>query len=82
MQCSECRDLYRFFEIATDRYQEARSSPFFQISTSVAARKHLNMLRTLSDLLEHQEGCLKAKSAIRESLPQFFADKSTTHHPN
>jgi len=82
MQCSECRDLYRFFELATVRYQEARCSPFFLVSTSIAARRHLNMMRALGDLLEHQQDCLKAKSAIRESIPHFFAEKSKIQHLN
>ena len=79
MQCSECRDLNRFFELATVRYQEARSSPFFLISTEIAASRHVNMLRALSDLLEHQQDCLEAR-ALGVSLPRSFVHKSQTQH--
>ena len=57
MNCSECRDLYRAFERRLAQYVEARSAAFFQVSTMIAARKHVFMQRALSDLHEHQAEC-------------------------
>ncbi len=57
MNCSECRDLYRIFEQNKARYLEARSAAFFQVSTRIAARKHVYLQRAASDLYEHQAEC-------------------------
>ncbi len=57
MNCSECRDLYRVFERRSASYAEARSSAFFQLSTRIAARIHIALLRALNDLEEHQANC-------------------------
>ncbi len=57
MNCSECRDLYRVFEQRNTRYREARSAAFFQVSTKIAARKHVDLQRAVSDLQEHQAEC-------------------------
>ena len=57
MDCSECRELYRTLERRNTRYLEARSATFFQISGRIAARKHIELQRALSDLQEHQADC-------------------------
>jgi len=57
MNCSECKDLYRTFERTRARFEEARSAAFFQVSTKIAARNHVNLERAQSDLREHQEAC-------------------------
>jgi hypothetical protein len=57
MNCSECRDLYRVFELRSQGYLEARSAAFFMVSTRIAARKHVDLQRALNDLHEHQEEC-------------------------
>lgn len=57
MHCTECRDLYRAFERRAARYHEARSSAFVLVSTTIAVRKHVDMQRAQSDLLEHQDEC-------------------------
>ncbi len=57
MNCSECRDLYRVLERRNARYVEARSAAFFKISPRLAARKHVDVQRALSDLQEHQAEC-------------------------
>lgn len=63
MTCSECRDLYRTFERRTNQYLEARSSAFFKISSQIASRKQISLLRAMSDLREHQEDCPWARAA-------------------
>lgn len=57
MHCTECRDLYHAFERRALRYAEARSSAFFKVSPSIAVRRHVDMQRAESDLLEHQNDC-------------------------
>jgi hypothetical protein len=57
MHCSECRDLYYAFERRAVRYAEARSAAFFQVSPTIAIRRHVDMERAHSDLREHQDNC-------------------------
>ncbi len=57
MYCSECRNLYRTFEGTLARFVEARTSAFYQVSTSIAVRKHIDLERAKNDLCEHQEVC-------------------------
>jgi hypothetical protein len=57
MKCSECRDLYRVLERRSASFEEARSAAFFKISPRLAARKHVDLQRALSDLQEHQAEC-------------------------
>ncbi|MGA2101577.1 MAG: hypothetical protein ABSG34_10765 [Candidatus Sulfotelmatobacter sp.] len=57
MNCSECRDLYRVLERRNARYVEARTAAFFKISPRLAARKHVDLQRAMSDLQEHQAEC-------------------------
>jgi hypothetical protein len=57
MNCSECRDLYRVMERRNARYVEARSAAFFKINPRLAARKHVDLQRAISDLQEHQAEC-------------------------
>jgi hypothetical protein len=57
VNCSECRDLYRVFERRNTSYLEARAAAFFQISTRIAARKHVDLQRATGDLNEHQMEC-------------------------
>ena len=80
MTCSECCELYRTFERRSTQYVEARSSAFFQVSPQLAIRKHVSLLRALSDLREHQEECPWAIAAehitqrtTRRYLPQSMS---------
>jgi len=57
MNCSECRELYRILERRNSSYLEARSATFFRVSTRIAARKHIDLQRAISDLQEHQADC-------------------------
>jgi hypothetical protein len=66
MHCTECRDLHRNLKAKMDRYEEARSSAFFQVSTKIAVRRHMDMLRAHNDLLEHQSACPWA--AVADSM--------------
>lgn len=68
MNCSECKDLYRAFERTRARFEEARSAAFFQVSTKIAVRNHVNLERAKSDLREHQETCPWALVAQRFTL--------------
>jgi len=63
MNCAECRDLYRMLERRNAKYVEARSAAFFRVSPQLAARKHLELQRALSDLQEHQAECPWALTA-------------------
>jgi hypothetical protein len=36
---------------------EARSAAFYQVSTKIAVRKHVDLERAKNDLREHQEAC-------------------------
>jgi len=57
MYCSECKNLYRTFEGTLARFVEARTSAFYQVSTRIAVRKHVDLVRAKNDLCEHQEVC-------------------------
>jgi hypothetical protein len=57
MSCNECQHLYRTFERRSAEYMEACSSAFFQVSTQISTRKHLSLLRALTELREHQSEC-------------------------
>jgi hypothetical protein len=57
MNCSECRDLRRTFERAQAGYVEALTAAFYKVSTEIATRKHVAMVRAENDLQEHQLVC-------------------------
>lgn len=57
MNCSECRNLHRTFERTQASYIEALSAAFYKVSTEIAARKHVAMVRAENDLQEHQSVC-------------------------
>lgn len=66
MDCSICKDLERAFEFRRDKYNEARSATYYQVSTELAAYKNVDMERAKSDLVEHQSICVSALE-LRES---------------
>jgi hypothetical protein len=58
MTCLNCRELERAYEAAHSEYLEARSSVWLGLSSSVAARKNVDMERTRYDLEEHRIVCV------------------------
>ena len=58
MGCLKCRNLERTLEFRLRKYREARSSPFYQVSTELAAEKQVDMERARYDMEEHQLTCL------------------------
>jgi len=66
MNCSQCQELHRTFERTQASYVEALSAAFYRISTEIAARKHVAMVRAENDLQEHQSVCPWA--LVSESL--------------
>jgi hypothetical protein len=64
MDCLVCKDLERTLDFRRRKYFEARSAPYYQVSTELAAQKNVDMERAKSDLEEHQLTCVSA--AARE----------------
>jgi hypothetical protein len=87
MNCLECKNLEEAFEGRLRKYNEARSAPYYRVSTELAAKKNVDMERARNDLEEHQFVCVSAKAPritagtlrVAESLNKKFAfnDQST-----
>jgi hypothetical protein len=60
MDCSICKELQRVFESRHREYIEARSAPYYRVSTERAAYKNVDKERAKSDLEEHQLVCVSA----------------------
>ena len=58
MGCLKCRNLEQTLEFRLRKYREARSSPFYQVSTELAAEKKVDMERARYDMEEHQLTCI------------------------
>jgi len=63
MACLICRNLGRTLDFRRSKYFEARSAPYYQVSTELAAQKNVDMKRAKSDLAEHQLVCASAARA-------------------
>jgi len=63
MACLICRNLGRTLDFRRSKYFEARSAPYYQVSTELAAQKNVDMKRAKSDLEEHQLVCASAARA-------------------
>jgi hypothetical protein len=59
--CLECKNLTRDFESHLAKYQAARSSVLYRISTEFAAKQQVDMERARNDLEEHQLVCALAR---------------------
>jgi hypothetical protein len=57
VNCLMCKDLRRVFEAAINDYQGALLSPFYRVSTEVAARMQVDMERANTALSEHLSSC-------------------------
>lgn len=66
MNCLICKNLERALESRRSEYLEARSSPYYQVTTEFAAHKNVDKERYKSNLEEHQLVCVSA--AKRDSL--------------
>jgi len=60
MPCLPCKDLNRVFVLAHKHYDMARNSPFYLVSTEIAARMQVDMERARTALFEHQRACMSA----------------------
>jgi len=50
MACVVCKDLERTLDFRRSKYFEARSAPYYQVSTELAAQKNVDMERAKNDL--------------------------------
>jgi hypothetical protein len=57
MDCLKCTNLEQALEFRLGQYSEARSAPFYQVSTELAAKKKVDMERARNDMEEHQLTC-------------------------
>lgn len=57
MGCSECRELWKRFEVATARYEQALNASFYLVSPHIAQHEYVRMQRAQNDLQEHQHDC-------------------------
>lgn len=53
MKCWQCNDLIQVFRSRLAGYVKARATPFYRVSTELAARKQVDMERARGDLEEH-----------------------------
>jgi hypothetical protein len=60
MHCLKCKNLEEAFESRLSKYIEARSAPYYRVSTELAATKNVDMERARNDLEEHQLICVSA----------------------
>lgn len=63
MDCLKCTNLEHAVEFRFGEYSEARSAPFYQVSTELAAKKKVDMERARNDLEEHQLMCVSRRTA-------------------
>ena len=68
MTCLECKDMARHFAETLARYQEARGSAYYRVSTELAARREVDMERARTALEEHRMVCVAAKPVALISL--------------
>jgi hypothetical protein len=57
MDCLECRHLDRTFRRRLTLYLKACSSPYCQVSSSIAASNQVDMERAKNDMEEHLFAC-------------------------
>ena len=69
MDCPNCRDLERAYEVGVSEYIEARSSTCFRFCTKPAARKNVDMERARYELEEHRFVCVSAVRVLAR-LPE------------
>ena len=60
MDCPICKGLELVFESRHREYIEARSAPYYRVSTERAAYKNVDKERAKSDLEEHRLVCVSA----------------------
>jgi hypothetical protein len=66
MDCLKCTNLEQALEFRLRKYSEARSAPFYQVSTELAAKKKVDMERARNDMEEHQLTCLSRRASTPE----------------
>ncbi|MGA2989925.1 MAG: hypothetical protein ABSD88_05565 [Candidatus Korobacteraceae bacterium] len=57
MDCLQCNDLTRVFELRLTGYVEARAAPYYHVSTELAAKKQVDMMRARANLEKHRRAC-------------------------
>jgi hypothetical protein len=78
MGCLTCMNLRQAFESKLGKYVEARSAPYYRVSTELAAHKNVDMERAWSDLEEHQLVCVSAGKVRRLDQPHDETLHSTS----
>jgi hypothetical protein len=66
MDCLKCTNLEQALEFRLRKYSEARSAPFYQVSTELAAKKKVDMEHARNDMEEHQLTCLSRHASTSE----------------
>ncbi len=64
MNCTICKELARVFAAGLSEYIEARSAACTQVSTSLLAKKNVDMERAKFELEEHRLVCVFAIGAL------------------
>ena len=71
MDCLKCTNLEQTLELRLRKYREARSAPFYQVSTELAAETKVDMERARYDMEEHQLTCLLRDTKSLELHSRF-----------
>ena len=66
MDCLTCTNLEQGFDFRLSKYSEARSAPFYQVSTELAAKEKVDMERARNDMEEHQLTCPSRRASTPE----------------
>jgi hypothetical protein len=66
MDCLKCTNLEHALEFRLRKYSEARSAPFYQVCTELAAKKKVDMERARNDMEEHQLACPSRRTSTPE----------------
>jgi len=70
--CLIWKNMERVLESRCSKYIEARSAAYYQVSTKLASKKHVDMKRAKSDLEEHQLICLSVANMSQSGPPTLI----------
>jgi hypothetical protein len=76
VKCLNCTELLRTLISADGKYERARSSPFYNVSTELDAKEQVDMERDKSDLYEHQLVCSWFWSGCEGQIPELIYGNS------
>jgi hypothetical protein len=71
MDCLKCTNFEQALELRLKKYRDARSAPFYRVSTELAAKTKVDLERARYEMEEHQSTCLSGCRHVRVRYPDF-----------